>query len=109
MSYVIFDTRTSKIIEVVRHRPYRRTAEYKTRAAAKAAITRMDNKFFEKSPEQYADESPLLNYMVAEKGYYHAKIEQMVERTNMMTGKKYMESVNTPAYCSPASESYWSM
>lgn len=33
----------------------------------------------------------------------------MVEKTNMMTGKKFLEAENTPYYCSPASESYWSM
>lgn len=33
----------------------------------------------------------------------------MVEKTNMMTGKKFLERENTPYYCSPASESYWSM
>jgi hypothetical protein len=27
----------------------------------------------------------------------------------MMNGKKFMESVNTPYYCSPSSETYWSM
>ena len=34
---------------------------------------------------------------------------KMVERTNLMTGKKYMEPANTPLYCSPSSETYWSM
>ena len=33
----------------------------------------------------------------------------MVERTNMMSGKTFMEDINTPNYCSPASEAYWSM
>lgn len=33
----------------------------------------------------------------------------MVERTNMMTGKKFLEAENTPYYCSPSSETYWSM
>jgi hypothetical protein len=33
----------------------------------------------------------------------------MVERTNIMTGKKYMEKQNTPAFLSPACETYWSM
>jgi hypothetical protein len=33
----------------------------------------------------------------------------MVERTNMMGGAKYMERFDTPNYCSPSSESYWSM
>ena len=32
----------------------------------------------------------------------------MVEKTNIMTGKKFLERENTPYYCSPASESYWS-
>lgn len=40
--------------------------------------------------------------------YEDGKIK-MVERVNLMTGKKYMEPVNTPSYCSPASESYWTM
>ena len=34
---------------------------------------------------------------------------KMVERTNLMTGKKYMEPANTPLCSSPASETYWSM
>jgi len=34
---------------------------------------------------------------------------KMVERTNLMTGKKYMEPANTPLCSSPSSETYWSM
>jgi hypothetical protein len=34
---------------------------------------------------------------------------EQVERTNFMTGKKFMESVDTPYFCSPRSETYWSM
>ncbi len=33
----------------------------------------------------------------------------MVERTNIMTGKKYMEKRNTPPFLSPACETFWSM
>jgi hypothetical protein len=33
---------------------------------------------------------------------------RMVERTNIMTGKTFMEDVNTPYYCSPSSETFWS-
>ena len=36
-------------------------------------------------------------------------VDKKVEKTNLMTGEKYMESVNTPLSCSPASETYWSM
>ena len=35
--------------------------------------------------------------------------DDMVERTNIMTGKKYMEKRDTPAFLSPACETYWSM
>lgn len=35
--------------------------------------------------------------------------DDMVERTNIMTGKKYMEKKGTPAFLSPACETYWSM
>jgi hypothetical protein len=38
--------------------------------------------------------------------YYTPK---MVVRTNLMTGKEFLEDVNTPNCCSPASETFWSM
>jgi hypothetical protein len=109
MSYVIYKQDTTAIVEVVRRRPYRRTTSYKTLPAAKAALTRMHKKFIDKHGIDAVEDGPLYNYGIAEEGHYRARIEKMVERVNMMTGKKYMESVNTPAYCSPASESYWSM
>ena len=33
----------------------------------------------------------------------------MIERTNIMTGQKYMEKKDTPVFMSPACESYWSI
>ena len=32
-----------------------------------------------------------------------------VERVNMMSGRTYTERFDTPRFCSPSSESYWSM
>jgi hypothetical protein len=32
-----------------------------------------------------------------------------VTRTNMMTKQEYQERYDTPHFCSPSSESYWSM
>lgn len=32
-----------------------------------------------------------------------------VTRKNMMSGKEYEERYDTPYFCSPSSESYWSM
>ncbi|MNK64647.1 hypothetical protein D3C87_839040 [compost metagenome] len=36
-----------------------------------------------------------------------AGLPKMVEQTNAMTGKKFMEAEGTPYYASPRSETYW--
>ena len=36
-------------------------------------------------------------------------VETYVTRTNMMSGGQYKERYDTPNFCSPSSESYWSM
>jgi hypothetical protein len=46
---------------------------------------------------------------IAEADYYYKNVEKFVTKKNMMSGKEYTESVNTPSYMSPSSESYWSM
>lgn len=33
----------------------------------------------------------------------------IVERTNIITGKKFMEPADRPYFCSPSSETYWTM
>ena len=35
--------------------------------------------------------------------------ETYIERKNLMTGAKFLERYDTPYYCSPSSESYYSM
>ena len=35
--------------------------------------------------------------------------ETMVTKKNMMNGKNFEERYDTPYYCSPSSETYWSM
>ena len=37
-----------------------------------------------------------------------AKPVKMVERINLMSGLPYMEAEDTPYFCSPSSETYWS-
>lgn len=73
-----------------------RTRAYKTFGAARATRTRLCNK---------------AGWSVNELSIIDTKFYQprMVERTNLMTGQKYQEDVNTPRFCSPASESFWSM
>ena len=45
----------------------------------------------------------------ASQGYRYEIHETMVTKTNLMGGKEFTERYDTPYYCSPASESYWSM
>ena len=80
---------------------------YKTMAAAKAALTRMSKRHRADLLESVND--PLFRYGIAEAEYFHKTIEKSRTRKNMMNGAEYTESVNTPSYMSPASESYWSM
>jgi hypothetical protein len=42
-------------------------------------------------------------------GYRFNIVETMVTRTNALSGKTFQERYDTPYYCSPSSESYWSM
>ena len=42
-------------------------------------------------------------------GYRIEIFETYVTRTNMMSGGQFQERYDTPRYCSPSSESYWSM
>jgi len=44
-----------------------------------------------------------------EAGYRVELHETYVTRTNMMSGKEFQERYDTPYYCSPSSETYWSM
>ena len=73
-----------------------KTRAYKTIAAAKATRTRLCEKF----GWAWAD------LIITSRENYQPR---MVERTNLMSGEKYMEDVNTPRCCSPASETFWSM
>jgi hypothetical protein len=73
-----------------------RTRAYNTFGAAKATRTRLCNK---------------AGWTTNDLDIVDVKTYQprMVERTNLMSGKKFQEDVNTPYYCSPSSETYWSM
>jgi hypothetical protein len=42
-------------------------------------------------------------------GYRYEIHETYVTRKNMMSGTEFKERYDTPYYCSPSSETYWSM
>lgn len=94
--YVIYNKETTYYIE----REYSKHHCFKREREAKAALTRAEKKHKDFDRSRYA---------IATVGDFLDNIEKEVERTNLMSGKKYMERVNTPHYCSPASEAYWQM
>jgi hypothetical protein len=74
--------------------------DYKTEAAAKAAITRACNRTMKADVNDYA---------VAEIEHFYKRIEKKETVRNLMSGKPVVQSVNTPRCCDPSSELYWSM
>ena len=79
---------------------------YKTMAAAKAGLTRICKaEGLLPTDPNYAE----YRYAIAEAEYFHKHIEKSRTVKNLMNGKPFTESVNTPGYMSPRSESYWSM
>ena len=58
--------------------------------------------------EQAMEWGPAL-YKDTGRNYRFEVHETYVTRTNMMGGKEYQERYDTPRYCSPSSEAYWSM
>lgn len=73
-----------------------RTRAYKTFGAARATRTRLCRK----AGWSVSDLS------IVDTRFYQPR---MVTRTNLMTGQEYQEDVNTPNFCSPSSETFWSM
>ena len=83
---------------------------YKTMAAARAAVTRMSKRYRADLLETIND--PLFRYGIAEAAYFHKNIEKSRTVYSIMDQAKerpITETVNTPSYCSPSSETYWSM
>ena len=50
-----------------------------------------------------------MNTWPAHKGYEYTTHDTFVTRTNLLSGNEFQERYDTPCYCSPSSESYWSM
>lgn len=93
MRYVVYDTESTRIVTP---KPYGKEY-YLTEGAAKAARTRMLKK------KRFAG----MDLAVMDIEVYRTCVEKMVQKVNMMSGQTYWESINTPSYCSPASEAYW--
>ena len=114
MSYVIYEQSSTMIMGkpyMGEMRPdYRK--EYKTLAAAEAALTRASKQWWNmigRGGNEPAENDPRYRMAIAAKAYFHQNIEKHRTVENMMTGKTFSQPVNTPAHMSPATETYWSM
>lgn len=129
--FVIYRTDTTEIVSEKRYSYGGQI--HKTLGHAKASLTRIKKKF----AEGFANQKPystfryeglglhengksgrqaegaltgeMVEMKIIDLETYRSEIEEQIEVTNMMTGKKFKESVNTPSFMSPSSESYWSM
>jgi hypothetical protein len=90
--FVVYHKETTKIVGSRVHKTW------KSLGAAKAHLNRMGKMGYNVN-----------EYDIASHSFFSDSIEKTVTRRNLMTGKDFTESVNTPYYCSPSSESYWSM
>jgi hypothetical protein len=66
--------------------------------------------YVNKSGNAMMDEVKYLHDTVFPRDKYRLEFfETYVTRVNMMSGKEFQERYDTPYYCSPSSETYWSM
>lgn len=79
---------------------------YETERGAKGACTKLNNAYRSATPKDMAIDP---QWKVIPYQEYINRPVKMVERINLISGLPYMEAENTPNFCSPASEAYWSM
>jgi hypothetical protein len=79
---------------------------YKTDRRVKEGFRKFDVVDYAPSTKDYID-TVIWNYQV--EGFIVKAFETYVTKTNLMNGKQFIERYDTPYYCSPSSESYWSM
>lgn len=65
--------------------------------------------YCDKTHDNMVDELRDLRYKLYPRDKFDLELyETWVTRTNLMTGKEFKEHFETPTYCSPAFEAYWS-
>ena len=106
MAFYIYEIESTRIVK--RPSKYARCTQdcFQTFGAAKAFMTR-----WAKGTQRAVnfDDFDPKKFQIAECCFFREHIEKKVTRKNMMSGKEYQEPINTPSYCSPSSEAYWSM
>ena len=81
---------------------------YKTDARTKKGERLVSKTDYEVSDKSMLEHTVKHTYR-ASQGYRYEIHETYVTKRNLMGGGEFTERYDTPYYCSPASESYWSM
>ena len=81
---------------------------YKKDARTKAGERMVSKTDYDVTEQSMLEHTVKHTYRVSQ-GYRYEIHETFVTRTNLMGGKEYQERYDTPRYCSPSSEAYWSM
>ena len=79
---------------------------YKTDRRVKAGQRLIEKRDFAPVTRDYID---TVVEQLQTKGLIVKLYETFVTKKNLMGGKEFQERYDTPYFCSPASESYWSM
>lgn len=98
MRYVIFHKETTCFLRIMRNRYWQNADFYTSEAAAKSGLTRAAKKGKIKI-EDYGI-LPIDQFLL---------IEKTEIKYNLLTGKEFQQSVNTPASCDPSTELYHTM
>lgn len=89
MMYVIYNLSTTRL-----HGGSLNYKKYPTLRGAKIALARIADR----------DE-----YGIADAEDFFKHIEKKEVKRNLLSGKEFVQGVNTPLCCDPSSETYWSM
>jgi hypothetical protein len=114
MFVIYHTTSTMQVGPTERGAPHSLYAKYyKTRSAALRTAQKWNDRWSAAGdhrcgcgPEGLYGPGP---YGVAHVDHYRTSVVRKVTRTNLLSGKDYTEDSNTPGFCSPSSEAYWSM
>lgn len=105
MSFVIFHKETTCYLRVYRNRYWQDASFYATEQAAKAGLTRAVKWSTQKPGRTVINKD---DYAILPHDEF-AKIEKTEVKYNLLSGKAFTQSVNTPACCDPSTETYHSM
>lgn len=96
--FALFYAEDTRLVHVWRRGCWE-DAVFKTHGACVQALIR----HVQKRPEEASKTFVILPYED------FRKVQLFVTRYNLMSGKPFQTSINTPACCDPSTETYWSM